>query len=130
MSGPRDLPAYFDETIYQGDAFNPAYRIWYEDENGEPALLDTTGWTGRMGIKAKKNDTEYVLHSDDGDITVTTGIQGTGENAYCLEVYISAANTASLPAGMIGVYDIELTDPAGLPRTYLAGAMCVEGDVT
>lgn len=130
MSGPRDLPAYFDETIYRGDAFNPAYRIWYVGDDGTDELLDTTGWTGRMGIKASKDATEYLLHSDDGEITVTTGIQGTGDDAYCLEVYISAANTASLPAGLIGVYDIELTDTAGLPRTYLAGALCVEGDVT
>lgn len=127
---PKQLPAEYDITVYRGDAYYMPLRIWYTDSNGDPQLLDTDGWTARMGVKASKDATTHLLHSDSGHITLTTGIIGTGADAHCLEVYIPKNRTASLTSGLIGVYDIELTDQSGRPLTYLAGRFCVEGDVS
>lgn len=127
---PKELPASYDITVYRGDAYYAPIRIWYRDESGDAQLLDTDGWTGRMGVKSSKTAITHLLHSDAGQITVNTGIQGTGEDAYCVEIIISKTRTAALTSGLVGVYDLELTDTSGRPRTYLAGTFCVEGDVS
>lgn len=136
MSNPKPFPVKWKFDAYQGDAFLRQFRFFYRDATGTSQILDTTGWTGRMAVgrRVREEDgtitTEILLHSDDAEITVTTGIQGTGDDQYCLEVYISDANTALLPAGLIGVYDIELTDTSGDTTTVLYGLFCVEGEVT
>lgn len=124
------LPARYRLDAYQGDAWSRQFAFKYRDSAGALQLLDTTGWTARMGIKARKSDTSYLLDSDAGQITLTTGIQGTAPHQYNLDVLISGTNTASLSAGLVGVYDIALIDTTGRETTMLHGQFCVEGQVS
>lgn len=66
-----------------------------------------------------------------GDILITTGIQGTAPDQYNLEVSIAADRMARASLrGLVGWYDLEVTDASGRPTTLLHGQFLVESDVT
>ena len=91
-----------------------------------------------------KRDTSFapdlVRDTDDGPIRLEAStanarmLLGPQDNGYgtTWQVWVRFApeHTATLPAGFIGVYDLELTRPDGFRQTYRKGRFKVEGDVT
>lgn len=111
---------------YAGDAFHQTFGL--RDADG---YTDTSDWTGRMKIKAHKDDPAALLDSGAGEIVLTFGVQGTPPDQWNIEMFISSTNM-SKPAlrGLVGWYDLEVTDTSGRPVTAFGGPFCVEGDVT
>jgi hypothetical protein len=65
------------------------------------------------------------------DILVTTGIRVTSPNQYNLETFITSTRMSiDVLRGLVGWYDLEVTDVGGRTTTLLTGRFLVEGDTT
>lgn len=128
---PETLPIRINETCYRGDAWTRAYQpVEHDGLTPTATPTDMTGWTGRMQVRDKVDGTVY-LEASSANGRITTGPQDNGQGtSWNLLVFFSATDTRSLPAGFVGLYDIELTRPDGTVATWYHGAFCVEGDVT
>lgn len=127
MQRYRDFPVPYDLTAYHGDTF----EITFGFKDGDGNYLDTADWTCRMQVRADKNDAVPLINSDDGDVTFTVGVQTTSDGQYNLGILITdtVMSDAAL-RGLVGWYDLEMTDGSGRRKTILFRRFCVEGDVT
>lgn len=124
---PTTFPIRVDETCYRGDTWTRAYEPMVFPA-GVP--IDMTGWTGKMQIRDAIDGAVYLTASS-GNGRITTGPQDNGQGTtWQLMVHLTNADTAALPAGFVGRYDIELTKADGAVVTFYYGAFTVEGDVT
>ena len=126
------LPVRFDLTdVYRGDSYRRLFRPWYRAADGSSRILPTTGWTGRMQVRAERSDTAPILlEATTANARLVTGKQDDPVLPYAVGLFLTHEDTAGLPAGAILHYDLELTDPAGFRMTFYYGELKVLGDVT
>lgn len=128
MTTSTQLPIRVDFVAYRGDDWTRMFEPVY-DNAGVGTALDMTGWTGRMHVR-EAPDGPILAEASSANGQVTTGPQSGSGRTWQLLVYLTAAQTAALPAGFIGQYDIELTKPDGKIQSFYYGSFCCEGDVT
>lgn len=119
-------------TVYRGDYFSEAFRIrsrvWNQVLNGgqggwEPGpYRPLTGWSGIFQVRTTPDDTAIAAS---GTVTLMDQNVLPGSLTYALD----AEATATLN-GAVYVYDVQLTDETGKPRTFLAGQVTVIKDVS
>lgn len=95
--------------------------------DAEKVPVDLTGWSARAQLRRRANDSEsvpWLTLSSPADIVL--GSDGT------IRVVIAAAATedAAWNARESGVWDLELTSPAGKVLRFVQGAVRVSQDVT
>ncbi len=126
-----NVPIRVDEACYRGDSWTRAYEpVAYPPDGENVGPVDMTGWAGKMQIRDAIDGAVYLTASS-GNGRITTGPQDNGQGTtWQLMVHLTNADTAALPAGFVGRYDIELTKADGAVVTFYYGAFTVEGDVT
>jgi len=126
------LPVRYNLAVYRGDDLVRTFAPWYRLPDGTAAILDTTGWTGRMQVRPDPDSSVVLVEATTANGYLTTGIQGSGDRRYALGLHIPGAVLGAdrLPAGLVAVYDIELADTAGHKQTFYYGTFRVDGDVT
>ncbi len=109
------VPSIWNTALRQGSLWHKRLTL--------PASFDLTGYTARMDIVYRNNDSiRLELDTSAGGITLDA-------NARTIDIAISAADTATLREGVHG-YDLELVaDPD--PRSPTAEAQAiVAGTIT
>ena len=109
-----------DLTIEQGATFTDESLL--VDADGE--VIDLTGYTARMDIKADIADTDPVisLTTDNGRIIITP-------SAGSVLLYLDPAETAAISIER-GVYDLEVVSAGGDVTRLMQGAVVVDLNVT
>lgn len=105
-------------VIQQGTTWAVSWPI--TDDQGSP--LDVSGCTVRSQIRPAK-DSDEVLH----EFSTQTGNASAEQNAVTLSV---APAVSSAWTWRNGVYDVELTDPAGRVARIAEGTVTVSPEVT
>lgn len=103
---------------------NETFRLHltYKDANNLP--IDLTGWTAKMQVRDKPGGAVLILDSAAPNNSVTiTGIDGTVDVEFAMTSMLAV--TASR-----GVYDVALTDPAGLVDVIVEGTVMFVDGVT
>lgn len=113
-------PGELNFEIQQGDSFNDVWTI--TDNAG--ALVNLTGYTGRMFIRDDLEDASTLL-----EITTANSRMTLGGAAGTVTFAVSAALTAALPAKAC-VYDLELTSSGGIVTTWVRGNVVIRRKVT
>ena len=121
----NDISASLDLIARRGDTYSRTFTV----KNADDSLYNFTGYSAKMQIKAKNDDTANILELDSGaggEITLSTG---------SLIILIPAATMKNiLPKNYY--YDLEITYPssqagqAGAIKTWLSGRFTVNQDVT
>ena len=115
------MPAKWDITICRGSSFI-LYFKWLDTAG---AAVDLTGYTASMDIRKTKDDSDYVLSSEDGDIILTLG-----DSAGTVLAEIIPAVTEAISL-IRGVYDVEVTNTAtGIKTRLIEGEVTLSLDVT
>ena len=129
---PNKLPIRVDFDAYRGDDWTRLFDVTYSDESTNTAQsIDMTGWTGRMQIRESDADDAHVLlEVNSADSQITCGPQLINGRIWQMVVYLTAAQTRTLPAGLVAYYDIQLTKADGKVQTFYFGDFCVQGDIT
>lgn len=104
-------------SITQGATFYQRWQIRYATTLLPFPLFDDSGvalWKGRCMFRVAYTDTapELSLTTEDGGVVMDTATDDDGVVSVAYGIYMTATQTASLPAGKL-VYDIEferLTD--------------------
>lgn len=97
-------PEVVNVRVRRGDAWS--YRATI---NG----VDLTGYTIAAQLRGRiEDDTAIDLDISPDDLTIGRFYVGQDE------------------ATISGYYDVQITPPSGLPRTYIAGRLAVDADVT
>lgn len=112
------MPVQYNFDFVRGDTFNLKFN--FKDSEGD--TQDLSGWSARMKIRKKSDNTLIAEYSDGDGITLSA----TSPN-----VSIIDDDTAAWPLGA-AVYDLELTSngsPA-ITTTNPQGVINVVGDVT
>lgn len=131
------IPHVEDITIRFGDAkeifFRVRERVWDPAANGGAGgwvagdYRDLTGWTVLSQIRQTTEDATILL-----TFTPTLGDQSdlvNGRGAVLLK--LTGVQTAGLARTLTSaVYDVQLTDAAGDPWTYIAGAVAFVKDTS
>lgn len=120
-------PALQDLAIYQGDSYDFFFRV--RERVYDPVLgdfvpgdyINLTGWSGKSQIRATVEATDVLA-----EFSVTFTDQTTAPGGVLLR--LTAAQTTALPPS--GVWDVQLTNPAGEIRTFIAGRVTVAREVT
>lgn len=101
------------------------WRSGDEDEDGEVPLVDLTGYSATMKIRAYAASPTALLTLASGAGITLGGTAGT------IALELTAAETEGLGAGTY-VYDLVLTPPAGAAAkfVFLAGSMKVEAMIS
>jgi len=109
-------------TLEQGATWRLEVR--WEDESGSP--VDLVGWTARMQVREEHSSQSALvsLASPPGEGILIDGPSGT------VSIEIPASVTASLPAPLEAVYDLEVEGPGGEVERLLHGCADVEPEVT
>lgn len=95
--------------------------IWKESD-GTPRNL--TGWTAAMQVRpSAKSDTVLL------DLKTTNGGMSLGGTSGTINVHFKASDTTGVTWSS-GVYDIELTDPAGKKMRFIEGDLVLSAEVT
>lgn len=110
------VPAEYDIIIYEGSDF--ALSITWKDDND--ALVDLTGFTGRMHIRDKVNSVAYV------DITPYVSL-GTTNGLVTINIPASATIDWAFTTG---VYDLEVESSAGAISRLIQGTITIDEEVT
>lgn len=131
-SKPNKLPIKYDIEVYRGDDFTRMFELQYRDTSTNTMIaLDMTDWTGRMQVRESDADGAPVLLELSSAMgQIICGPQSGGGRTWQMMVHLTAANTRSLPPGLVAYYDIELTKADGKTQTFYYGDFCVEGDIT
>ena len=108
------MPIETDLELYKGDYVE--LFVIVKDDDDEP--IDLTGYTARASMKLTYNDSNPV----DFTCTVTGGI---GK----VRVYLPSSESANLVPGHY-IWDFEIINDDGDSRTYLAGDVTVNAEVT
>ena len=113
-------PGEYDFTIYQGATLSRTV-VW-KDAAG--ALVDLTGYTARMQIRASVRNPEILV-----SLTTENGGIALGGTAGTVDLLLTAAQTAAI-AARAGAYDLELVDSGGAVTRLLYGAVEISPEVT
>lgn len=100
------MPTALNIKIFKGDSINASFVLL--DDNG--GALNLSGWSGAAAIRDSSNNVvaqPTVIFDEESE-----------------EVRIFVADTSNLPVGNYD-YTVQLTDPQGRKRTYLAGVVTV-----
>lgn len=116
MAELRQQPATLDLYIYQGDSLDVRFEV--KDAAGTP--VDVSTWTIEGSIKPSPEDP--------GAPTALTIVKGGAAEPSVFRATLTAA--ASRAITRAAVYDIQLTNPAGFVRTYVAGKIQSTAEVT
>lgn len=117
-----------DLSIRRGDTkelfFRVRERVWDETTSAyiPGAYRDLTGWTVLAQYRATEDANEVLA-----EFAATIMDQGVTPGGVLLR--LTPAQTASLTI-LTGVWDCQLTDPAGDVYTYIAGKVAVDKDVS
>ena len=111
-------PARYNFDLRKGSSFSRQIT-W----SSSGALVNLSGFTAAMQLKSAIGDSTAVLSLTDEDGITLGGAAGT------IDIVITAAQAATLTAGVEYVYDIELYNGTS---TYpiLEGRIFVEGEIT
>jgi len=110
-------PGVFDLSIYRGDTYGWRFMLWEDEAKTMP--FDLTGADAAAEVR-RQSGGEPVL-----PMTVTVTLPNT------IDVTLPADESALLPTGGNGVWDLQLTWPVGnIVRTVVRGSVNVTGDVT
>lgn len=114
---PGRGPAPYDLYVYRGDTLLETFRM---RDRKTGAYLDLTGWSAAAKLRRTRRDVDPLLALSAEVSDPTKG-----------EVVVSAtpAETAAIDTSA-AVWDLQLTEPDGTVRTWLAGEVEVAGDVT
>lgn len=112
----------FDLCIKRGDTYKATFT--YVASDGIP--VDLTGYTAKMQIRQKANSPDPApVEITDQDGIVLGDAEGT------VEITLSSENTGTnLESLKSGVYDLELTSPAGVVTTIVGGKVEFVDQVT
>ncbi len=115
-------PFLVDLIIDQGSVFTKGLR--YKNSDGN--LVDLSGYTAAMYIKEDYDDSSALI-----ELTTTNGRITLGGAAGTVDLFINATDTAALDFER-GVYDLELTPPAGNTRNFklMLGKITLRKEVT
>lgn len=128
----RRWPIRMDLEIPQGSEFIRTLGLFYRDPDGTSNLLDTTGYGVRWQIRETVGSGTKIFDGSTGNGRAVVGIQGGTDHQWNLLLRIPASQTQQFPAGLFGLYDLELIPP-GAPdstRRLLYGTVDVPGEVT
>lgn len=106
--------------IEQGSTFDITLTCRDTDNN----LVNLTGYTARMQIRANKRATTALL-----DMTTENGRIVLGGAAGTMQLILSATETAAF-IWTKGVYDLELIAPGGNVTRLFQGAIVIDTEVT
>lgn len=107
----------YDFKVWQGDSWCP--KLIYPSVSGVPVSF--SGYTARMEIRTTLSGALIK--------TLITGSGITLPSTGGVSLYMLATETAAIVAGDY-VYDLQLTSPAGIVKTYCRGLFTVTKDVT
>jgi len=104
-------PEVLNINLYRGDAWSVKFSARQPAPVGTVgAVLNLTGYTIAANIKG----TDALVALTISPTDLVNGVIHFGQSA----------------AAASGLYDLQLTPPAGLPRTYLRGVITVMDDIT
>lgn len=104
--------------IFRGDTWT---RIWtIKDSAGN--IVDLTGATARLHVRDSNDTLIFAATMDNGSITID-GSNGT------IIMNVSAAVTRTVAPGTY-YFDLEVTYPSGVVRTYEQDKLIVLKDIT
>ena len=107
-------PAKYPLTLYRGDTFRTAFKLWKDTDKTDP--VDLTDIDVKAEIRDKPGGSKIT------PMTITIELPNT------ITVEVSSVITGTLPAS--GSWDLQLTYPSGDVLTILAGPVTVTADVT
>lgn len=113
------LAGTYNITVDQGASYSQV--ITWKDSNGDPISL--VGWTARMQVRGLPSSTSTVI-----ELTTENGRIALGGAAGTVTLTITAADTATLPSGVMK-YDLELVTGSTVER-LLMGTFTVRGEVS
>lgn len=117
MTLSNDISATLNLIAKQGDTFERNFSV--EHPNGTP--YNFTGYSLQMQIKSTKQNTISALELNSGDeITLSTGQ---------IKILIPSAKMKEIPARGY-FYDLQITYPNGVVKTWLSGQFNINQDVT
>ena len=116
-------PVSWDDKFVRGDGFRMGFRLAHLDANGNKVYdYNFTGWTGLAQLR-RTVDHSVVL------LTFTVTIPDQTANPGLVWVTATGAQTATVTEES-GVYDVQLTPPAGEPMTIARGRLAMIKDVS
>lgn len=104
----------------QGATFQQ--QLVYRDSSN--ALVNLTGFTARMQVRATIDDTAVTL-----SLTTENGRIALGGALGTVTLTVSATDMAAVVAGQY-VYDLELVSSGGIVTRLMQGAFIVDAEVT
>ena len=107
-------PAKYSLTLYRGDTFRLAFRLWKDTDKTDP--VDLTDIDVKAEIRDKPGGSKI------------TPIAITIELPNLIEMELTSIVTGTLPSS--GTWDLQLTYASGDVLTILAGSVGVAADVT
>lgn len=107
------IPETHDLTIYRGADFPLRFTLTALNEAGESVPVDLTGWAVKSQIREKWGRDEPLL----AEFAVTPETL-TDDGVFYLT--LTDTQTAAMDAKK-GVYDVILTDTAGIAEVYFRG---------
>lgn len=107
-----------DITIEQGATFDLV--VEWQDPDGDP--IDLTGYSAAMQVRRTFSDVALISLSSGSGITIDA-VNGK------LTITVSRTVTASLPAPIRGVYDIEVST-GGITYRLVEGSVMITPEVT
>jgi hypothetical protein len=113
------LPVTKNLAIYKGDTYKFSFRL--KEQSGAQNYVDLTGCTAKAEIRPD-HDSETVL------VEFTTEVPTqTGDDLGRVNLSLTPTETS---AAASGVWDVQLTWPDGMVKTYLAESVVVTKEVT
>jgi hypothetical protein len=124
MTTIDNSPATVNLIFTQGDDWAKTFRVGSRpDPESAVEYWDLTDWVGASQIRKKATSTTTLA-----TLTVELGDQSDPDTVGSFTVTLSALASAGLPSAC--VWDLQLTDPNGIKRTYFAGSVTASREVT
>ena len=115
-SSTGDLrPAQYNVQLWRGDTWAQTFSV-----TANSVAVDLSGSTILIQVRTKPTSTDVVLELATGT-SITIGGVGHNEITLNKKVDITAGNY---------VYDMNVTFPSGLVKTYIWGTFLVQEDIT
>lgn len=108
-------PAQYNVQIWRNDSWAQTFAITAND-----VAVDLSGCTILIQVRTKPSSTDVALELETGS-SITIGGVGNNEITLNKVVDIAAGNY---------VYDMNVTFPSGLVKTYIYGTFLVQEDIT
>jgi hypothetical protein len=108
-------------VIAQGATFTASFRYL----TGSPAAaVDLTGWTARAQLRSGKGGEIWLTLASGTEITLTS------EGTIGFTLPHTATEGEVWDTRKLGVWDLELTSPAGVRLRFAEGTVTISHDVT